>query len=105
MDLRINFDPDWVSPPGDTIQRALAAQKISTTQLVTQLGIRPNKLDDLFSGRIRVTLAMARQLSSLLGASTEFWMARDAHYHEAMLRRDAERNQWVCEIPVKSIEQ
>ena len=71
-----SFEPDWRSPPGDTIKEIMQERGLSPADLVTGLKF----VDDLLDGSQEITPNIAKRLSNFLGASQEFWLARDAHY-------------------------
>lgn len=74
------FQPDWGSPPGDTIQECLDRLGMTRADLGSLLGIGPDEVDSLMTGQTRITHVIADALFVRLGGSREFWMARDAHY-------------------------
>ncbi|MFA5416919.1 MAG: helix-turn-helix domain-containing protein [Bacteroidales bacterium] len=74
------FNPDWTSPPGDTIKDVLEDRGITKETFIMAIGISMYKLQKLFTGEARITLALARKLSEVLGSTVEFWMMRDFSY-------------------------
>jgi len=75
------FKPDWASPPGTTIQSILLNRNITDEKFAKEMNLN---VDDLIEGRTRITLAIARRLNLVLGASVEFWLARDLQYRESL---------------------
>lgn len=81
-DLQAPFNPNWSSPPGDTIFDILQERGISQAELGHALHLGLRQIRDLIDGNLRITLGMANLLSSFLGSSPEFWMMRDYQYCE-----------------------
>lgn len=81
-DLNAPFNPDWSSPPGDTIFDILQERGITQEQLAQALRLTRREVAELLSGTKRITLGLAHNLSSFLGASPESWIKRDYYYCE-----------------------
>lgn len=94
------FEPDWASAPGDTIADILADGDLSATEFANSIGRSPEYVDDLLQGRATITIAAARELERVLGASVEFWMSRDFQYREDVSRLNATNEDWVRELPI-----
>lgn len=84
-----SFCPDWASPPGDTIVDVLQERGVSIAEFADQIGQPRRNVGDLLDGRTAITISLARQLHQVLGASVEFWMARDLQYREDIERRNS----------------
>jgi plasmid maintenance system antidote protein VapI len=78
-----DFSPDWVSPPGDTIKDILAERNMSESEFSALIGLSGEETNNLLSGNAMITIAMARKLERVFGASVEFWMARDYRYWQS----------------------
>lgn len=90
--------PRWASPPGETIEAALQERGLSASDLVGPLQMPLDEINDLLNGQISITISIAHVLESLIGGSAEFWIARDAQYHD-----DSERvaaDQWSKDFPI-----
>src|SRR4051794_7746899 len=100
-------DPNWASPPGETIQRLIAAREIQPEELADRLGLRMEQLDALIGGQTRISLAIAEVLAETLGSSPRFWLARDKSYVREVARLGTagpvEENSWVAAMPTKSM--
>jgi HTH-type transcriptional regulator/antitoxin HigA len=75
------FDPDWVSPPGDTILDLLEEKGWTQAELATRTGFTRKHVNELASG------------------------TREAQYREARARSDAEaglarESPWLAELPI-----
>ena len=70
------FEPNWASPPGDTISRLAAAGKISIYELAERIGFEEELFSGIMEGRVVISDGIADALSSELGASRQFWIER-----------------------------
>jgi plasmid maintenance system antidote protein VapI len=94
------FYPNWASAPGDTISDILRERDITEKDFAEQIGYTLEETNDLLEGRSTITLAKARQLERVLGASVEFWMARDFQFRQDIARLNATDAGWVHELPI-----
>lgn len=70
------FEPNWASPPGDTISRFADAGKISIHELAERIGLEEDLLSGIMEGRVVISDEIADALSLELGASRQFWIER-----------------------------
>jgi len=91
------FAPDWASPPGETITDLLRSRRMSAAELSQQAGADANEIVRIIAGQSRVTVGLASTLSRIVGASPEFWLARDRRYWEATHRL---QSSWLDELPI-----
>jgi plasmid maintenance system antidote protein VapI/Zn-dependent peptidase ImmA (M78 family) len=94
-----DFTPDWTSAPGETIRDILELRGFSIAAFAQLMEQPVDRLLDLLEGRTPITIAIARKLSSVLGASVEFWMARDFEFREDRSRLASDRTNWLTELP------
>lgn len=92
------FAPLWASPPGRTIRDCMAERDITVEALGRLVGEPVNELEGLLEGRIAITVGLARRLVDAVGASVEFWMARDGQYWDD--RRRVAAVSWSDGLPV-----
>lgn len=90
-----DFNPDWVSPPGDTINLVLQERKISLAQFAQQMGKDEHWCQRLIDGFEPITDAVALKLSQVVGSTQKFWIRREARYRQDLPRDQcyAERSQ------------
>ncbi len=94
------FHPDWASAPGDTIADILGDRGLSLAEFAQRMGQTPEHARDLLQGRVSITIAIARRLEKVVGASVEFWMSRDFQYRQDIARLHAANEEWLTELPV-----
>lgn len=83
----MSFKPNWASTPGETIQDILDERGLSQAWLAAKMK-RPKKtINEIIKGKARLTEQTALQLEKVLGASAEFWMARETTYRIFLARK------------------
>lgn len=99
------YMPDFVSPPGDTLEETLAAIGMPQAQLAARMG-RPKKtINEIIQGKAAITPETALQLERVLGVPAGFWNERERQYR-AFLAQQAEARQlapqvgWLKQFPV-----
>lgn len=80
------FHPDWVSPPGATIQWLMRKVGYSHRELANELDIPTEVLDKIISGDEAITKGIACQLSRILGSTPDFWLTREKQYRDEIAR-------------------
>ena len=81
-----NFQPDWASPPGDTIVDILEEKNILISVFTQQMGHSLEYTIELLQGHVIISMDIARQLDKILGPSVEFWINRETQYREDLAR-------------------
>ena len=94
-----DFCPDWSSPPGDTILELLEERELSIEDFSKLIEETVSVTSNLLTGRGKVTPDLARKLSNVLGASTEFWLARD-YNSEIVLEKPIDKLEWYKKLPL-----
>jgi HTH-type transcriptional regulator/antitoxin HigA len=102
------FEPDWVSPPGNTITDLLEERGWSQQELAQRLGYSEKHVSQLINGKVPLTDDAAMRLNSTLGAPAGFWLTREAQYRERLARQQATAryaawNDWLDKIPVREL--
>lgn len=108
MPNKKDFNPDWVSPPGDTIADILAERSCSRLEFAQRMGYTPKDINDLVASRRPISPETARKLELVLGASADFWVARDTQYRGSIVHARTEvelkgQEAWLKEIPIKDM--
>lgn len=106
--IQNQYTPDYVSPPGETLQEVLEERGMSQAELAERTG-RPKKtINEIINGKAAITPETALQLERVLGIPASFWNNRERRYREARVRaEEQERLQkqiaWLDLIPVKAM--
>ena len=84
------YQPDYVSPPGETLQETLEALGMSQAELAARTG-RPKKaINEIVKGKVAISPQTALRFERVLGVPASFWNKREYCYRE-FLAREAER--------------
>ena len=102
------YQPDAVSPPGETLAELLEECEMSQAELAARIGRPKQLISEIASGKKQITPETALQLERALGGSADFWNTREARYRESLERKDervrlAERTEWLRKFPVRKM--
>src|ERR1039457_7543649 len=100
MTTTSEFRPNWASAPGDTMTDIICERGWPVKELADRIGQTMERTNDLLQGRATITVRTARDLAKVLGASVEFWMARDIQFREDVGRLQAVGRDWLRELPL-----
>ena len=75
-----DFNPDWTSAPGDTIQEWLEEMGLSQGWLAKKCRRPVEQVSRLIRGRIRLTERWAIELGKATTVPAEFWAVREAQH-------------------------
>jgi HTH-type transcriptional regulator / antitoxin HigA len=84
------FRPDWISAPGDSINQILKQRNLSTSEFAQHLGESLDYVKDLIQGRTEITPELAQRLALIIGATPEFWIARERKYREDLKTHESD---------------
>lgn len=74
------FEPDWVSPPGDTILHILQEKHMSEEEFAVKMDLTMENTKKLLCSSVTINENIAEKLSSVLGSTKRFWLRRDEQY-------------------------
>lgn len=80
------FQPDWVSPPGDTINAIMQERDLSCEYLAAKLGKSTEFVTRLLTGDEPIDKKLAELLSATLGSTPKFWLKREQTYRKDKAR-------------------
>jgi addiction module HigA family antidote len=80
------FQPDYVSPPGDSILELLEAVGMTLESLAQSMGMSEDAVEEIIQGNAIITPEIALQLESVFGVPAAFWLRREQHYREGLAR-------------------
>ncbi|PYV92141.1 MAG: XRE family transcriptional regulator [Acidobacteria bacterium] len=81
-----DFNPDWVSPPGDTIADLLEERGWKQTEFAARIGCTTKHVSLLVNGKVSISDDIAIRLERVLGSTARFWLTREAHFRAAIAR-------------------
>jgi HTH-type transcriptional regulator / antitoxin HigA len=108
VDTLQSFNPDWASPPGDTIADLLEERDWTQAQLAERLGYTTKHVSQLINGKAPVTEETALKLERVLGTSAASWLNREAQYRTQLAKLEEQSLlsawvSWLDELPVKEL--
>jgi addiction module HigA family antidote len=101
------YTPDYVSPPGETLEEILDEREMTQVELADRMG-RPKKtISEIINGKAAITPETALQLERVLGIPASFWNNRERDYREALARKEEQERlskqvAWLEQIPIKA---
>lgn len=105
---RNQYLPDFVTPPGETLQETLDALGMTQVDLAERTG-RPTKtISEIINAKTAITTETALQFEKVLGVPARFWINLERNYQE-WLAREAERKAlephlpWMEQFPVREM--
>ncbi len=107
-DTQVQFAPDWLSPPGDTIADVLEERGWSQAEFAQRIDYTPKHVNQLLRGKAPIREETALRLERVLGSTARFWLQREAEYREALARRAEQaamvrESTWLAELPLKEM--
>lgn len=102
------YKPDYVSPPGATLQDTLDMLGLSQAELAERTG-RPKKtINEIIQGKAAITPETALQLELVLRVPATFWLAREAKYRAWLARQEEDARMdkdvdFLSHLPIKEM--
>jgi len=101
----INFKPEWISPPGDTILDLLDEFDWTHAELAKRMDYSNKHIHLLLQGEAPITEDTALRLEKTLGGSVKFWMTRELHYRQTLAEKEEAAKleadkPWLKELPI-----
>ena len=102
------YQPDVVTPPGETLSEILRDKGMSQAELATRTG-RPKKtINEIIKGKTAITPETAIQFERVLGTSKDFWINRENNYRVWVTRQEerkklAENIPWMRNFPLRAM--
>jgi len=86
--IQNQYIPDYVSPPGETLQEILEERGITQTELAERIGSPKKIIHEIINGIAAITPEIALQLELVLSTPASFWHNRDRQYREFLARQE-----------------
>jgi HTH-type transcriptional regulator / antitoxin HigA len=104
----VDFAPDWLVKPGDTIADVLEERGWTQTELAKRTGFTTKHIHQLLKGDAPITQETAAKLEKVLGSTVRFWVGLDTQYREQLAKRDelkalAKEADWLKELPLSDM--
>lgn len=79
-----NFNPDWISPTGDTIQDILDERGWDTDEFSRRMEIDIKFAENIINGYQPIDIDMSCRLQNVLGGTVMFWVNREKNYRQRL---------------------
>ncbi|HIE0145269.1 ImmA/IrrE family metallo-endopeptidase [Serratia marcescens] len=99
----LDFCPDRVSPPGDTIIDLMDEHGLTDEELSKKIGLSIRKGQQLLSGHLHINEVMASRLQDIFDVSVDFWLEREGAYRKHIEFLDETNKKWLESIPVRDM--
>lgn len=106
--LKNQYDPDMVTPPGETLAETIEALGMSQAQLAERTGRSKKMINEIIKGKAPITARMSIELERVLGVPAGFWNNREHHYREFLARKEEQERLtkqvgWLKTVPVRAM--
>jgi len=102
------YDPDYVSPPGETLQETLQTLGMSQASLADRTGRSLKMINEIIKGKAPITPKMALELERVVAVPATLWNNREKFYRESVARIEEQKRlesfiSWLDKIPVRAM--
>lgn len=103
--VKLQYRPESVSPPGDTLADLLEERGMTQAELAERTGRPIKTVNEIIKGKTAITPETAIQIERVLGTPAEFWNQREAQYRAFLARqKEAETLEqhkgWLRQFPL-----
>lgn len=88
MSKKYDYNPDYCSPPGDTIEELMEYYEMSAYDLGEKLCLSESETRKLLSGELNISDKTAEKLNSVFGPSKSFWISRENIYRDFLSKHN-----------------
>src|SRR6266446_1491421 len=104
--LQNEYQPDYVSSPGETLLETLDTIGMSQAELAKRMGRPVKTINEIIQKKAAITAETALQLEQVLHIPASFWLKREQQYRESLARLAEEQClknwvEWLKEIPIR----
>ena len=86
-----SYTPDFVVPPGETLTEVLEELNMSQADLARRIGLTTKHVNQIVSGRVRISTEVALRLERATGVPARIWSNLESRYQEQDARIEEER--------------
>jgi HTH-type transcriptional regulator/antitoxin HigA len=81
-----NFDPDWISPTGDTIRDILTERGWNISDFSRKMEIDIKFAENIINGCQPIDIKTSCKLQNVLGGTVMFWVNREQNYRRQLYK-------------------
>jgi HTH-type transcriptional regulator / antitoxin HigA len=109
MDKPTQYQPDLVTPPGDTLRETLEALSMSQADFADRTGLSRKTINQILQGIAPITHETALAFEKVIGASAGFWLNLETSYQAFLARKEEEARfahfkEWAARFPLREME-
>lgn len=102
------FNPDYLPPPGETLQELLNHYGMSHTELSGRIGRTYKTVNEIVNGKAAINAETALRLEKVFGVSAGFWTNLEQQYRVFLARQEEARQlsnatSWLKQLPIKEM--
>ncbi len=91
MNKPTEYQPDTVSPPGETLQETLDFLGMSQSEFASRTGLSKKTINQIVSGTAPISHETALAFEKVLGTPSEFWLNRESKYQDYLARQEEDK--------------
>lgn len=102
------YKPDYVSPPGETLEELLEERCMSQKEFANRAGRPLKTINEIVKGKSAITPETAIQFERVLGVPADFWNTRESNYRQYLAEleekaRLEEHKGWIKGFPLNEM--
>ncbi len=106
--IQNEYIPDYVTPPGETLQDILNTISMAKSELADRIGRTPKFIIDIIKHGATITPTTAMELEKALGTPASFWNNRERRYRESLAKQEERKrlrnySGWLKEFPLNEM--
>jgi len=106
--LENQYMPDYVTPPGETLQEILDTIGMTKAELADRIGKTPKTINEIIKHGAPITPTTAMELEKALGTPDSFWNNRERRYRESVARQQERKRlkkeaEWLKTLPIREM--
>jgi HTH-type transcriptional regulator / antitoxin HigA len=90
--IQNDYNPDVVSPPGETLSEILDDIDMSQVELAKHMERTVEAIHTIIQGNASITTDIASQLERILHVPASFWLIREQLYRESLTKQRGQYN-------------
>lgn len=87
----LQFEPDYIIPPGETINELLEHHDMTQRELSKRLELAPKTVNEIIKGKAPISFETANKLENVFGIEASFWNNLEKNYQEQMANKEKEK--------------
>lgn len=108
MAVAYAYEPDYISPPGETLEDLLKDRTMTQAELAERTGLARKTVNEIVKGKAPISPDTALHLERVFDIPARFWNAREQQYRGALARlEERERLQkffdWLKAFPINEM--